>query len=145
MKIPTERITAALTAAGLLVEARGDLPTHVSAVEDDSRRVAQGNLFVAVRGSERDGHDYLDRARDAGATAVVIEDPKRATALPSLVVRDARKAVALVASVVHDWPVRRLRLTGVTGTNGKTTTVHVLRHLLDDTQRRAASIGTIGV
>src|SRR5919204_897745 len=145
MKIPTERITAALTAAGLLVEARGDLPSSVSSVECDSRLVTKGGLFIAIRGSERDGHDYLDGARDAGAGVAVIDNAKRVTALPALIVNDARQAAALIASVAYDWPVRRLRVTGVTGTNGKTTTVHVLRHLMDDTKSRAASIGTLGV
>src|SRR5918912_1220802 len=131
MNIPTERITAALTAAGLLIEARGELPSSVSSIECDSRQVEKNGLFIAVRGSSQDGHDFVDRARDAGASMAIIENAKRATTLPTLVVRDGRQATALVASVAYDWPVRRLRLTGVTGTNGKTTTVHVLRHLLD--------------
>jgi UDP-N-acetylmuramoyl-L-alanyl-D-glutamate--2,6-diaminopimelate ligase len=148
MTIPTKRITAALTAADLLVEVRGSLPADISSVEDDSRRIVReqglGSAFVAVRGSQRDGHDYLDRARDAGATMAVVEDAARTT-LPSIVVRDGRRAVAVVAAAAYDWPVRKLRLTGITGTNGKTTTAHVLRHLLDSAKHRAASIGTIGV
>jgi UDP-N-acetylmuramoyl-L-alanyl-D-glutamate--2,6-diaminopimelate ligase len=144
MTVPTNRITAALTAADLLVEVRGALPAQVSSVEDDSRRVERGGLFIAVRGSEHDGHEYLDRARDAGAAMAVVEDARRTT-LPSIVVRDGRKAAAVVGATAHDWPVRQLRLTGITGTNGKTTTAHVLRHLLDTPKRPAASIGTIGV
>ncbi len=144
MSVPTDRITAALTAANLLVEVRGAIPETVTSVEDDSRRVTQGALFVAVKGSERDGHDYLDRARDAGAALAVVEQPKR-TALPAIVVRDGRRAAAVVASAAFDWPARELRLIGITGTNGKTTTAHMLRHLLDSPKARSASIGTVGV
>lgn len=144
MEIPTKRITAALTAADLLVQVRGSLPEQVASIEDDSRHVVHGSAFIAIRGSEQDGHDYLDRARDAGATMALVEDAKRTT-LPSIVVRDGRKAAAVASAAAYDWPVRKLRVTGITGTNGKTTTAHVLRHLLDRSKRRAASIGTIGV
>jgi UDP-N-acetylmuramoyl-L-alanyl-D-glutamate--2,6-diaminopimelate ligase len=144
MSIPTNRITAALSAAGLLVEVRGTLPEVVSSAEDDSRRVARGSLFMAVRGSERDGHEYLDRARDAGASIAVVEDAKR-TALPAIVVTDGRRAAPVVAAAAYDSPAQALRLTAVTGTNGKTTTVHMLRHLLDAPGQRAASMGTVGV
>lgn len=144
MPIPTDRITAALTAANLLVELRGQLPEEIVSIEDDSRRIAPGSLFIAVKGSERDGHDYLDRAREAGATMAVVEDAKR-TSLPAIVVRDTRLAAPVVASVAFGWPVRQLRLIGITGTNGKTTTAHMLRHLLDSPSQPAASIGTVGV
>ena len=144
MPIQVQRLTAALTAAGLLVEVRGKLPETVASVEDDSRRVAKGGLFIAVKGSERDGHQYLDRAKDAGATAAVVEVGGHTT-LPSIVVRDGRRAAAIVAAAAFGEPVKSLRLIGVTGTNGKTTTVHMLRHLLDSERAPSASIGTVGV
>jgi UDP-N-acetylmuramoyl-L-alanyl-D-glutamate--2,6-diaminopimelate ligase len=144
MGIPTSRIFAALEAARLVVERRGELPDTISDLEDDSRRVTRGSLFVAVRGSERDGHDFLERAREAGAAMAIVEDASRAE-LPAIVVADARRGAAIAAAAAFDWPVRQLRLVGVTGTNGKTTTVHLLRHLLDAPASRAASIGTIGV
>ena len=143
MSISTKRITAALTAADLLVEVRGELPDQITSVEDDSRRVGRGSLFIAVRGTERDGHDFLDRAREAGAALAVVEDAHRSK-LPAIVVRDGRKASAVVAGAAYDWPVRKLRLIGITGTNGKTTVAHMLRHLLDATTHRSASIGTVG-
>ena len=144
MTIATTRIAAALTAADLVVETRGSLPKDVADVADDSRQVRGGSLFIAVKGSERDGHDYLDKAKELGATMAVVEDARR-TKLPALVVRDGRRAAAIVASEAFGWPVKSLRLVGVTGTNGKTTTVHMLRHLLDTTTKRAASIGTVGI
>jgi len=144
MIIPVERLASALAAAGLLVEARGELPLWVESVSDDSRGIRRGDGFVAVRGSERDGHDFLAKAAAAGAAFAVVDDA-RLTSIPTLVVRDTRRAAAVVAAAASDWPARRLRLIGVTGTNGKSTTVHMLRHLLDEPGARSASIGTIGV
>ncbi len=139
-----DTIARVLDEAGLLVERRGALPSAVSAVTDDSRGAAPGALFVAVHGTERDGHDYLDAAARAGAAAAIVEDPSRSV-LPALVVRNARRAGVIAASAANDWPARRLQLVGVTGTNGKTTTVNMLRHLFDEGERRAASIGTLGI
>ena len=90
--IHVNQITAALTAANLLVDVRGELPNTVTSVEDDSRRVTAGGLFIAVRGSERDGHDFLERAAEAGAAVAVVEHPKRTT-LPAIIVRDANAPV----------------------------------------------------
>src|SRR4029079_17686039 len=127
-----------------LLERRGPHPATVSGITDDSRRVAPGSLFVAVRGTERDGHDYLDAAAKAGASLAILQDASR-TSLPSLVVSDGRRAAAIAGAAAYGWPARQLQLVGVTGTNGKTTTVNMMRHLLDDTAARSASIGTLGV
>ena len=138
------RIIDALRDASLLVDTHGALPSTVAAVSDDSRAVRGQTLFLAVRGAERDGHDYLAAASGAGAGAAVVDDPSR-TALPTIVVRDTRRAAAVAAAAFYDFPARALQLLGVTGTNGKTTTVGMLRHLLDTSTARAASIGTLGV
>ena len=144
MNVTLDAIAAALEAAGLLVERRGPLPPSVTAVTDDSRKVAPGALFVAVRGSDRDGHDYLAAAAEKGAAAAIVERAG-STTLPSLVVKSTRRAAGISGAVAADWPARELQLVGVTGTNGKTTTVGILRHLLDDARMRSASIGTLGV
>jgi UDP-N-acetylmuramoyl-L-alanyl-D-glutamate--2,6-diaminopimelate ligase len=144
MHAELEDIARALDQAGLLVERRGTLPRVVSAITDDSRAVQRGTLFIAVEGSERDGHDFLDEAAAAGASAVIVRDSSR-TALPALVVNDTRRAAAIAASEAYQWPAKELRIVGVTGTNGKTTTVNMLRHLLDRRDGRSASIGTLGV
>jgi UDP-N-acetylmuramoyl-L-alanyl-D-glutamate--2,6-diaminopimelate ligase len=139
-------LAAALEDAGLLVERRGNLPDRAAAITDDSRQVRPGTIFIAIRGTERDGHDYLDAAHKAGASAAIVERMDRLpTDLPALVVRDGRRAAPLAAAAAFDWPARRLRLIGVTGTNGKTTTVNMLRHILDAPDGRSASIGTLGI
>ncbi len=133
-----------LARAGLLVEVRGVVPEILTDITDDSRRVERGSLFVAVRGTARDGHDFLTSVADR-AGAAIVEDATR-TALPAFVVRDARRAAPLAAAAAYGSPGSQLRLVGVTGTNGKTTTVGMLRHLLDGlADGRAASIGTLGV
>ena len=138
-------VVDALAAAGLLIGRDGSLPDRFSIITDDSRRVIPGGLFVAVRGTARDGHDYLEAAAKAGATAAIVEVPDR-TMLPRLVVRGGRLAPAVAAVAAYGDPASALRYSvAVTGTNGKSTTVSILRHLLDSPPRTAASIGTIGV
>jgi UDP-N-acetylmuramoyl-L-alanyl-D-glutamate--2,6-diaminopimelate ligase len=142
--VTLQRIVDALRDAGQLVRVHGSLPAQIMSLTDDSRAVRPGTLFVAVRGAERDGHEFLEAAAGAGAVAAIVDDPGRTT-LPGIVVRDTRRAASVAAAAFHDFPARELRLVGVTGTNGKTTTVGMLRHLLDEPAARAASIGTLGV
>ena len=134
----------ALRRAGLLVAEAGALPDAVMGVTDDSRRVVSGGLFIAVPGAHDDGHRYLAGATAAGAGAALVERAD-ATTLPALVVRDGRRAAAVVAAAYYGEPASHVTLVGVTGTNGKTTTVAMLRHLLDSPGAPAASIGTLGV
>ena len=147
MRFSHDTVAAALVKAGLLIERRGELPPNAGGITDDSRAVQAGTLFVAVRGTERDGHDFLSGAEAAGAIAAIVENPERCPTplLPSLVVSDGRRAAAVAAAAAYGFPARHLQLVGVTGTNGKTTTVNMLRHLLDGRDFRSASIGTLGV
>ena len=144
MRFPLDKITGALESEGLLERVTPNLPDSFEMITDDSRNVVTGALFIAVRGSARDGHDYLDRARDLGASAAMVEDSSR-TSLPAIVVREGRKAAAIAAGAAFGDPSRELRMIGITGTNGKSTTAGILRHLLDREGSRAASIGTLGV
>ena len=145
----TQIIVDALRDAGLLVSAGDGLPDMIGDLVDDSRRVTSGCAFVAVRGHTQDGHDWLDAAQRGGATLVMVEDVARlagmTSPMPALIVRDGRRAAAVAAAAFHRWPARELTMVGVTGTNGKTTTVGLLRHLLHRSDRPAASIGTLGV
>ena len=137
----------ALAAAGLLAKERGALPQVVSGISDDSRHVTEGSAFVAVKGVAGDGNAFLGAAAKAGADLVITEDEPTAakSGLPFMVVLDARRAAAVAAAAFYDQPGRMLRLIAVTGTNGKSTTVGMLRHLLDEKKARSASIGTLGV
>ncbi|HWP02442.1 MAG TPA: Mur ligase family protein, partial [Gemmatimonadaceae bacterium] len=130
---------------GELLDVRGVLPESFSGVADDSRIVGPGSLFVAIKGSAADGHDYLDGATERGAGAAVVTDSTRAARLPLVVVRDSRRVAGLLAALAYGHPSSTLRAVAVTGTNGKSTTVAILRHLLDSDSAPAASIGTLGV
>ena len=143
-RFASRAIREALAHAGVLRDVTGTLPDELTGITDDSRQVSPGSLFIAVRGTARDGHDFLPALADR-AGAAIVEDASRTT-LPAFVVTDARRAAPIAAAAAYGEPGSRLQLVGVTGTNGKTTTVGMLRHLLDQQRGgRSASIGTLGV
>jgi UDP-N-acetylmuramoyl-L-alanyl-D-glutamate--2,6-diaminopimelate ligase len=144
MTIPLGAIADALRDAGLLTKIAGTLPDRAKSITEDSRAVTRGSIFVAVRGTAGDGHEFLPPAMSAGAVAAIVEDEAR-TELPSLVVSDSRAAAAVAAAVAYGQPARELQLVAVTGTNGKTTTIALLRALLDEESAPSASVGTLGV
>jgi UDP-N-acetylmuramoyl-L-alanyl-D-glutamate--2,6-diaminopimelate ligase len=108
----------------------------------DSRTISAGMLYVAVRGSQLDGHRFVADAVSRGASAVVVEAPQQ-SGVPEVVVRDSRQSALILGAAWHGHPSRSLTLVGVTGTNGKTTTTGLIRHLLNEHQS-AGSIGTLG-
>jgi UDP-N-acetylmuramoyl-L-alanyl-D-glutamate--2,6-diaminopimelate ligase len=130
-----------LRRSDLLVSAPADGPPP-TAVGMDSRTVSRGEIYVAVRGSQSDGHRFVPDAVRRGATAVVVEQPSGA-GVPEIVVRDGRRAAQALGAAWYGHPARRLTLVGVTGTNGKTTTTGLIRHLLDH-DGDSGSIGTLG-
>src|SRR6476469_562054 len=111
MQADIKTIAQALDEAGLLVERRGALPAAITGITDDSRAVTDGGLFVAVKGTERDGHDYLDAAAKAGAAAALVQDAGR-TSLPALIVNDGRRAAAVAGAAAYGFPARELHLVG---------------------------------
>ena len=122
---------------------RGRADTPVRGVSHDSRTVRSGDLFVAMRGANADGHDFVSEALARGAAAVVCERPLDHTA-PQIVVGNGRVALARAAAEVYGHPSRSLRLVGVTGTNGKTTVVHMIESVARAAGERTGMIGTLG-
>ncbi len=110
------------------ISTHGTLPESISGVESDSRKVVADSLFVAVKGSQVDGHQYITRAIEQGATVVVCEDmPELLHAQVAYVqVNDSAEALGYLASRFYGDPSQELTLVGVTGTNGKTTTATLL-------------------
>ncbi len=142
-ELPLSRVVARLERDDLLLHAPEEDPM-LTGIADDSRRVRAGDLFCAWVGTAVDSHDFVAESASAGAVAAIVER-RVAAPLPQVVVRNGRRAAAIAAAAVFGDPADELTLVGVTGTNGKTTTVWLLRHLLGAGRRRAASIGTLGV
>ena len=124
---------------------RGDpAGAEIAAVTQDSETVAPGALFCCVAGERADGHDFAPAAVAAGAVALLGQRFVDVGArVPQVLVDDVRSAMARVAAALYGHPSRRLAVVGVTGTNGKTTTTHLLRAVLEADGRRAAVIGTL--
>src|SRR5574337_467156 len=141
MSATTAQLLDALRRDDLLLEAPVPIK-EVTGLTTDSRQVERGMLYLAVRGSQTDGHRFVPEAVRRGAAAVVVEAPQE-DAEPDLVVRDGRRAAIAAARCWFGDPARSLVLVGVTGTNGKTTTTTLVRHLLN-LEGRAASVGTLG-
>lgn len=117
-------------------------PLEITDVTMDSRAAGPGMLFACVPGGRVDGHDFAKAAEQAGCAAILAEHPT-ASSLPHILVPDARKAYALVCANLFGNPAASLRLFGVTGTNGKTTTAFLLKHILEQAGARCGLIGTI--
>ena len=132
-----------LSRRSLLVSANSDA-ADVTGITDDSRGVRAGDLYCAWRGTTRDSHDFVAGAVKAGANAVLVERELAGVGVPQIVVTDGRRAAAVAANVVFGRPAEALVVTGVTGTNGKTTTAWIMRHLLS-ARYSAALIGTLGI
>ena len=127
---------------GAAAGADGAPDTEITDVVLDSRQVAPGALFCCVPGGQLDGHDFAPVAVERGAAALLVER-RLPLAVPQLLVDDVRTATAAVAAAFHGRPSEALAVVGVTGTNGKTTTTHLLRNVAEAAGRRAEVIGTL--
>ncbi|MBC8535185.1 UDP-N-acetylmuramoyl-L-alanyl-D-glutamate--2,6-diaminopimelate ligase [Feifania hominis] len=125
-----------------VVGTANSLDCEITGVCQDSRKATPGCLFVAVDGVLSDGHKYIPQAMEKGAAAVVVEKPEFAAG-NCILVRDSRKAVTQIAANFYSHPAERLKLIGITGTNGKTTTTYIVKHILEQAGHRVGLIGTI--
>ena len=121
----------------------GPVDREITGLRYDSRRVGPGNLFVAVRGSCFDGHSFIEQAVDKGAVAIVGEKPGLSKRATMIVVPNSREALARLAATYYGDPSRRLKVIGVTGTNGKSTTTFLVKHLLERANQSTGLIGTV--
>jgi len=124
---------------------REALKREVRDIAHDSRKVVPGALFVAVRGFHSDGHQFIPQAIRLGAIAIVAEQKSNAEVGSALLISvdDSRKALALLADAFFDHPSARLKLVGVTGTNGKTTTTYLVKSIVEAAHGTVGLIGTI--
>ncbi|MFD7521230.1 UDP-N-acetylmuramoyl-L-alanyl-D-glutamate--2,6-diaminopimelate ligase [Paenibacillus chitinolyticus] len=126
----------------LICQLIGEETTEISGIATDSRQVRPGDLFVCVPGFVSDGHDFAPKAIELGAAALVTER-KLELDVPQLIVKDARYAMSVLSACVYGYPSRKMKVIGITGTNGKTTTSFLVEHILRDQGFRTGLMGTI--
>lgn len=129
---------------GIRVKERsGYRDLEITGISTDSRLVEEGELYIAVKGHELDGHDFIEQAIGRGAAALVLERP-HASALPTILVEDTTSAAALMARNFFGNPAAGLVLAGITGTNGKTSASFLLRSIMSEAMGPSGLIGTVG-
>ena len=117
-----------LTSLLLIKDTVGDMNIEITGLEMDSRKITSGNLFICVSGINgflEDRHQFVEDAVKNGAVALIVERDVNIE-IPKIIVKDARYAMAVIASHFYDYPSNKMKLIGITGTNGKTTTSYLL-------------------
>src|SRR5213595_285380 len=121
----------------------GSLDREVESIAYDSRRVQGNTLFVAIRGEKSDGHQFVDQAVEQGASVIVAEREISSPRATCLVVDNSRSALADLSAAFYGMPARKLKMAAVTGTNGKTTTTFLIKHICEKAGVRCGLLGTV--
>ena len=133
------------------LKAKGDLDIEITGIESNCEKVTEGNMFIAIKGSEADGHDYISRAIENGAKAIMIEEGcdlkniKLKQGITLVMAQNTRRALAITSSNFYGNPSKKFKLIGITGTKGKTTTTFMIKEILEKAGKKVGLIGTIGV
>ena len=130
------------------IKGKGKLDIEITGVESNSQKVESGYVFVAIKGFTVDGHEYIENAIKSGAVAVVVQEGCDLELVKKLdvtvvMVPDTRKALAIISSNFYGNPSKKLKLIGVTGTKGKTTTTFMIKEILERAGKKVGLIGTI--
>lgn len=131
------------------LKVKGDLEQEIQGIESNSKNIEKGFLFIAIKGFDVDGHQYIGGAIEKGATAVMVEEgcDLKALAIPAgitiVMARNTREALAICSSNFYGNPSRKFKLIGVTGTKGKTTTTFMIKEILEKAGKKVGLIGTI--
>jgi UDP-N-acetylmuramyl-tripeptide synthetase len=126
------------------LEIIGKTDLDIKEIKIDSKKVVQGTLFVCISGKDCDGHNFVKEAERYGAIAIICEK-KLNTTLTQIIVKDSRIALSLVSSKFYNNPAKKMKIIGVLGTNGKTTTSHMIYNILKNSGFNCGLIGTIGI
>lgn len=123
---------------------QGSIDKEITILTNDSREAGEGSVFVCIKGAVSDGHQYVPEVAARGAAAVIVEDtqtvPEGVTVIQ---VEDTRYALAIASAVYYDYPAEQLKVIGITGTKGKTTTTYMIRSILEGVGHKVGLIGTI--
>jgi len=132
-----------LVAAIPIRQVIGTLDRPVESIAYDSRRMQRNGMFVALRGEKADGHEFIGQAIEKGASVIVTEREEKIPRVTCLLVENTRTALADLSAAFYGHPARRLKLAAVTGTNGKTTTTFLIKHICEKAGLRCGLIGTV--
>lgn len=122
----------------------GSVDVEVKDVINDSRRVSEGSLFICIKGAVTDGHTYVSDVVEKGARVLVVQEPVEAPEHVTVIrVEDSRYAMALISAAYFDYPAEKLKVIGITGTKGKTTTTYMVKSILESAGHKVGLIGTI--
>ncbi len=146
MEVSPKSVGPLLNQWGLKADWENAESSIFTGVSYDSRSVAPGHIFFCVVGEKMNGNDFIPQALAGGAVLIVSETPKPSGfSHPYLQVKDVRQAMSEAADYLYEHPSQKLRVLGVTGTNGKTSTTHIIEHILNGSGRKAGLVGTMGV
>ena len=125
----------------------GNDNVEINGITNDSRKAKSGDIFVAIKGYTSDGHKFIENAVKSGASAVMCDHiPNETKGISSfVVVKSPRESMAPAANIIYGRPSERINITGVTGTNGKTSTTYLLKGIYDHLKEKSGIIGTMGV
>ncbi len=126
-----------------VLSSKGDLDIEINGIAYDSRKVKKGDLFICVSGYTQDGHNYISDAQSKGAVAFIVEKDVDLAGAAVVKVHSSRLAMPLLASGFYNNPTQRLRLIGITGTNGKTTTTYLIKSIMETNGKSIGLLGTI--
>lgn len=131
------------------LKAKGDLSLEITGIESNCDNVQEGSMFIAIKGSEADGHDYIEKAIENGAIAIMVEEGcdlkkiKLQEGVTLLMAPSTRQALAITSSNFYGNPSKKFKLIGITGTKGKTTTTFMIKEILEKAGKKVGLIGTI--
>ena len=131
------------------LKVKGDLDIEISKIENNSKNVKQGDLFVAIQGFSTDGHQYVENAIENGAVAIMIQEGcnLKGVNIPDnitvVMAKDTREGLAIASDNFYNHPSRKFKLIGVTGTKGKTTTTFMIKEIFEKAGKKVGLVGTI--
>ena len=129
---------------GITFRLHGNLPESISSLSFNSKNIEPDSLFFAIRGQKEDGHKYISQAITNGASAAVVENFLPDIKIPQIKVPDTRIALSHISANYYDHPSKKMKIVGITGTNGKTTVVYLLNQILKSANIPRGTIGTLG-